>query len=235
MRHYAELVTVTLSGVAGLPEITPGADLVDLIASATTLEDGDIVVVTSKIVSKAEGRLLPAEERESALQRETVRVVAERGPVRIVENRLGIVAAAAGIDASNAPDGFILLLPEDPDASARLLAAGLRERLGVAVGVLISDTVGRPWRHGQTDIAIGAAGVVVLDRPEHDADGKPLAVTLPCIADEICGAAELVKPKAAAIPVAVVSGLGHLVGALDLPGASSIIRPAHEDLFRAGG
>lgn len=228
-------MSVTLRGVPGLGEVTPGTDLVELIASSTTLVDGDIVVVTSKIVSKAEGRLVRADDREAAIERETVRVVAQRGATRIVENRLGIVAAAAGVDASNTPDGFVLLLPEDPDASARDLAVGLRERFAATIGVLISDTAGRPWRVGQTDIAIGAAGVQVLERPDADADGKPLAVTMPCVADEICAAAELVKPKASAIPVAVVSGLAHLVGSLDLPGARSIVRPSDEDLFRTGG
>lgn len=224
---------LSVMGVTGLPEVRPGDDLVSLIALQVDLADGDIVVVTSKIVSKSEGRFVRAVDREAAITAETVRVVATRGPTRIVENRLGIVAAAAGVDASNTPDGFVLLLPEDPDLSAHSLAIGLREH--AHVGVLVSDTVGRPWRVGQTDIAIGAAGVHVLERPERDADGKPLAVTMPCVADEICAAAELMKPKDGHVPVAVVRGLPHLVGELDLPGARSIVRPADEDMFRVGG
>lgn len=229
---------LTITGVAGLPEVGAGDDLVDLIGAALdaqglALADGDIVVVTSKIVSKAEDRSVPAADREAAIEAETVRVVAERGPVRIVENRLGIVAAAAGVDASNVPDGRVLLLPLDPDASARAIAAGLRRR--ARVGVLISDTLGRPWRLGQTDVAIGAAGVELFERPEKDADGRPLAVTQPCVADELCAAAELVKPKDGHVPVAVVRGRADLVGELDLPGARGIVREPGEDLFRTGG
>lgn len=224
---------LTVVGVAGLPEIGTGDDLVPLIAERADLADGDIVVVTSKIVSKAEGRLVAAADREAAIETETVRIVAERGPVRIVENRLGIVAAAAGVDASNVPEGHVLLLPEDPDASARRLAEGLRR--DARVGVLVSDTLGRPWRLGQTDVAIGAAGVRLFERPDRDADGRPLAVTMPCVADELCAAAELVKPKDGHVPVAVVRGRADLVGDLDLPGARSIVRPAAEDLFRTGG
>lgn len=224
---------LSIAGVPGLPEISAGDDLVALIAERADLTDGDIVVVTSKIVSKAEGRLAAAADREAAIDSETVRVVAERGPVRIVENRLGIVAAAAGVDASNVPEGHVLLLPEDPDASARRLAEGLRR---VAhVGVLVSDTLGRAWRLGQVDVAIGAAGVQLFERPDRDADGRPLAVTMPCVADEICAAAELVKPKEGHVPVAVVRGRADLVGDLDLPGARSIVRSPDEDLFRTGG
>lgn len=224
---------LTVSGVSGLPEIQEGDDLAALILRHTDLADGDIVVVTSKIVSKAEGRLVPAADREAAIAAETVRVVAERGPVRIVENRLGIVAAAAGVDASNVPEGHVLLLPVDPDASARHLAEALRE---VAhVGVLVSDTLGRAWRIGQTDTAIGAAGVRLFEQPDRDADGRPLAVTQSCVADELCSAAELVKPKDGHVPVAVVRGRADLVGDLDLPGARTIVRPADQDLFRTGG
>src|SRR6516164_11674049 len=148
--------------VGGLPEITAGADLAGLIAGAAPgLADGDIVVVTSKIVSKAEGRVIQA-GREDAIDAETVRLVARRGDTRIVETRQGLVLAAAGVDASNTPPGTVVLLPEDPDASARQLRKGLRDRLGVNVGVLISDTLGRPWRNGQTDAAIGAAGLAPL-------------------------------------------------------------------------
>lgn len=224
----------------GIPEIVPGDDLVALIVAAAggLLRDGDILVVTSKIVSKAEGRYLPAEQREAALARESVRIVAqdETGSVRIVESRLGIVAAAAGIDASNTPDGLILLLPEDPDASARALAEGLRAGTGARVGVIVSDTLGRAWRDGQTDAAIGAAGVAVFEelRGQTDASGKPLHVTRPCVADELASAGDLVKRKASGCPVAVVRGRADLVGDLDLPGARSIVRPRERDLFWRG-
>jgi len=205
------------------------------------LRDGDILAVTSKIVSKAEGRTVHAADREDAITEQTVRVVATRpradgGVTRIVENPQGLVMAAAGVDASNVPDGVVLLLPEDPDASARALAAALRERFGVRVGVVVTDTIGRPWRQGQTDAAIGAAGVRVITnlRGTRDASGRVLAVTAPAVADEIAAAADLVKGKASGMPVAVVRGLGHLVGDLDLPGARALIRPASQDLFRVG-
>lgn len=224
----------------GIPEIEPGADLVAVIADAAgdTLRDGDILVVTSKIVSKAESRYRPAAERDAAVAEETVRIVAEdeTGRIRIVESRLGIIAAAAGVDASNTPEGRILLLPLDPDASARALAAGLRERTGARVGVLLSDTMGRAWRDGQTDCAIGAGGVIVLEdlRGSVDSAGRALAVTVPCVADEVTAAADLVKRKATGLPVAVVRGRADLVGALDLPGARSILRAAERDLFHTG-
>ncbi len=227
----------------GLPEIAAGDDLVALIGAAASdqLRDGDIVVVTSKIVSKAEGRFVVADDREDAITAETVRLVASRTApsghtTRIVENRLGIVSAAAGVDASNTPEGTVLLLPVDPDASARRLAAGLRALLGVEVGVLVSDTLGRAWREGQTDHAIGAGGVQVFEdlRGGVDAEGRPLVVTQPCVADELCGAADLVKGKATRLPVAVVRGRADLVGALDLPGARSIVRPPERDFFRLG-
>ena len=224
---------LTVFGISGLPEIRDGDDLAALILERAELVDGDIVVVTSKIVSKAEGRFVAVADRQAAIEAETVRVVAERGPVRIVQNRLGIVAAAAGIDASNVPDGQLLLLPEDPDASAHAMAEAFREV--ARVGVLVSDTLGRPWRLGQTDVAIGAAGVRLFEQPDRDADGRPLAVTMPCVADELCAAAELVKPKDGHVPVAVVRGRGDLLGDLDLPGARSIIRPLEDDLFRTGG
>ncbi|MFE7845822.1 coenzyme F420-0:L-glutamate ligase [Microbacterium sp. NPDC057407] len=234
---------LTVWPLAGIPEITPGTDLVSVIADAAAggLADGDILVVTSKIVSKAEGRIVAADDREDAITAETVRVVATRptpgGHVtRIVQNRLGMVSAAAGVDASNTPEGTILLLPEDPDASARAIAAGLRERLGVEVGVLVSDTLGRAWREGQTDHAIGAGGVHVFEdlRGGTDAEGRALVVTMPCVADELAAAADLVKGKAARLPVAVVRGRGDLVGSLDLPGARSIVRPLERDMFRLG-
>jgi len=228
----------------GLPEFRAGDDLAGILgdALAGVAEDGDIVAVTSKIVSKAEGRIVAAADREEAITAETVRVVAERphadgsGTTRIVENRQGLVMAAAGGDASNAPDGHVLLLPEDPDRSARHLAETLRDRLGIRIGVILTDTLGRPWREGQTDAAIGAAGVVVLHElaGTADANGKTLAVTAPAIGDELAAAAELVKGKAAGRPVAVIRGLGHLVTGLDAPGARALIRPSERDMFRRG-
>ncbi|MFT4028830.1 MAG: coenzyme F420-0:L-glutamate ligase [Protaetiibacter sp.] len=228
----------------GLPEFQPGDDLAGILGDALAglAEDGDILAVTSKIVSKAEGRVVVAADREEAITAETVRVVAERahadgsGVTRIVENRQGLVMAAAGVDSSNAPDGHVLLLPEDPDRSARRLAAALRARFRIRIGVIITDTLGRPWREGQTDVAIGAAGVVVLEElaGTADANGKPLRVTAPAIADELAAAAELVKGKASGRPVAVIRGLGHLVTGLDAPGARELIRPPERDMFRRG-
>jgi len=237
-------------GVPGLPEIGPGDDLVALIADAiaaiaaedaeTAPRDGDILVVTSKIVSKAEGMQVPAADREKAIALDTVRIVAERvhpgGTTKIVETRHGLIMAAAGIDMSNVPDGVALRLPEDPDRSARALCEGLRERLGAAIGIVITDTLGRPWRVGQTDVAIGAAGMIVTDdlRGGVDANGRPLNVTVTVLADELAGAADLVKGKASGIPVAVVRGLGRLVTELDAPGARTLVRPVDDDMFRFG-
>jgi len=227
----------------GIPEVVPGTDLVSMITDAvgSTLQHGDVLVVTSKIVSKAEGRIIAADDREDAITAETVRVVASRTSptghtTRIVENKLGIVSAAAGVDASNTPHGTVLLLPVDPDASARALAAGLRVALGVEVGVIISDTLGRAWREGQTDAAIGAGGIHVFEdlRGQTDAEGRPLVVTMPCVADELASAADLVKGKATRRPVAVVRGRADLVGSLDLPGARSIVRDPERDMFRLG-
>jgi coenzyme F420-0:L-glutamate ligase/coenzyme F420-1:gamma-L-glutamate ligase len=227
--------------VEGIPEVVAGDDLPAIVADAVgELEEGDILVVTSKVVSKAEGRQVVAADREDAITAETVRVVATKahagGVTRIVENRLGLVLAAAGVDSSNAPEGTILLLPVDPDASARAICVALRERFGVRVGVVVSDTLGRAWRLGQTDIAIGAAGLHVLDdlRGSTDAGGRRLEATIIAVADELAGAADLVKGKAAGLPVAVIRGLGRLVGELDEPGARAIVRPTEEDLFRLG-
>ncbi|MCZ7414600.1 coenzyme F420-0:L-glutamate ligase [Streptomyces sp. WMMC897] len=240
----------------GMPEVRPGDDLVKLIADAATgnglpgLADGDVLVVTSKIVSKAEGRMVEAADREAAIDAETVRVVARRGATRIVRNRLGFVMAAAGVDASNTPSGTVLLLPEDPDASARRIRRGLRDVLGVEVGVVVTDTFGRPWREGQTDVAVGASGVRVLDdlRGGSDSHGNPLGVTVTAVADELAAAAELVKGKADGRPVAVVRGLPqHVHGLLpaeaagepapdarpDL-GAAALVRAPENDMFRLG-
>lgn len=226
---------VTVTGVPGLPEITAGDDLAALLAERADLRDGDIVVVSSKIVSKAEGRQRHT-DRDTAIDEETVRVVARRGDTRIVETRHGLVMAAAGVDASNVPAGTVLLLPEDPDASARALRAGLRDRTGARVGVLVTDTFGRPWRVGQTDVAIGAAGVVPATdlRGSRDHNGHPLEATIAAVADEVAAAGELVKGKAARVPAAVVRGLDHLVTAGDGPGASALVRSPDEDMFRYG-
>jgi coenzyme F420-0:L-glutamate ligase/coenzyme F420-1:gamma-L-glutamate ligase len=237
-------------GIQGIPEIAPGDDLIAIIGQAmvdqaaldpeSALSDGDILVVTSKIVSKAEGRQVPVAERERAIAEDTVRVVAERvhpgGVTQVVETRHGLIMAAAGIDTSNVPDGVALRLPEDPDASARALCVGLRERFGVMLGVIITDTLGRPWRVGQTDVAIGAAGLFVSDdlRGGVDANGRPLQVTITVLADELAGAADLVKGKASNIPVAVVRGLGRLVTEMDAPGARTLVRSVDDDMFRFG-
>ncbi|MDM4762945.1 coenzyme F420-0:L-glutamate ligase [Galbitalea sp. SE-J8] len=226
----------------GLPEIEPGFDLGEVIGDALAaehgehrLENGDIVVVTSKVVSKAEGRVVRAADREQAITDETVRVVATRGATRIVENRLGIVAAAAGVDASNTPEGTVLLLPVDPDASAAALRAALEARFGIRLGVIVTDTLGRAWREGQTDAAIGASGVRVLDdlRGTTDAAGRTLDVTAPAVGDEIAAAADLVKGKSAQRPVAVVRGLARLLDAA-APGARSLPRTGPTDMFRLG-
>jgi coenzyme F420-0:L-glutamate ligase/coenzyme F420-1:gamma-L-glutamate ligase len=236
--------------VPGIPEIHDGDDLVAVICNAVdalaredgdlALADGDILVVASKIVAKAEGRLVPATDRDKAIAEDTVRIVAERvhpgGTTTIVETRQGLIMAAAGIDMSNVPDGFALRLPEDPDKSAKLLCAALRERLGVTIGVIITDTFGRPWRVGQTDVAIGAAGVQLSEdmRGSTDANGRALHATIAVVADEIAGAADIVKGKAGGLPVAVVRGLGRLVCGLDAPGARALVRSLEEDMFRFG-
>lgn len=223
--------------LGGLPEVRQGDDLAKLIAAAEPgLVDGDVLLVTSKIVSKAEGRTVEAADREAAIDAETVRVVARRGALRIVENRQGLVMAAAGVDASNTPAGTVLLLPEDPDASAAAIRAGLRDTLGVDVGVVITDTFGRPWRTGLTDVGIGAAGVQVLDdlRGGTDAHGNPLSATVVATADELAAAGDLVKGKASGLPVAVVRGLAHLVTEGDGAGARAMVRDARDDMFRLG-
>jgi len=227
-------------GVPGIGEVQPGADIAKLIAATgVELAEGDVLLVTSKIVSKAEGRIVAAEDREAAIDAELVRLVARRGPTRIVQTRHGFVMAAAGVDASNTAAGTVLLLPEDPDASARRIRQGLREALGVRVGVVVTDTFGRPWREGLTDVAIGASGVRVLDdlRGGRDAHGKPLSMTVTATADELAGAGDLVKGKATGVPVAVVRGLAGVVDpepAADDQGARALVRDAAADMFRLG-
>jgi coenzyme F420-0:L-glutamate ligase/coenzyme F420-1:gamma-L-glutamate ligase len=227
---------VTVEPVTGLPEITAGSDLGALVSEAAPgLRDGDILVITSKIVSKAEGRVV-AVPREQAIEAETVRVVARRGATTIAQTRHGLVLAAAGVDESNTAPGTVVLLPEDPDESARRLRKALHGRTGRTVGVIITDTMGRPWRAGQTDNAIGAAGVIPArdHRGEADTFGNILEVTVSAVVDELASAADLVKGKSRQIPVAVVRGLAHLVTEQDGPGARALIRPADEDMFRFG-
>jgi coenzyme F420-0:L-glutamate ligase/coenzyme F420-1:gamma-L-glutamate ligase len=238
-------VSLTVWAPAGLPEVRAGDDLPSLVVVALhedgrPLADGDVLVLTSKVVSKAEGRQVAADDREQAITDETVRVVATRahagGLTRIVENRLGLVMAAAGVDASNVAEGTVLLLPVDPDASARAVRAAVRAAFGVRVGVLVTDTSGRAWRDGVTDVAIGAAGVRVLDdlRGTLDASGRPLTGTVVAVGDEVAAAAELVKGKAGGRPLALVRGVGHLVTDDDGPGAGVLNRAAGDDLFRLG-
>jgi coenzyme F420-0:L-glutamate ligase/coenzyme F420-1:gamma-L-glutamate ligase len=222
-------------GIEGLPEVAPSDDLAAVIAAAVPdLRDQDIVVVTSKIVSKAEGRLV-AMDRVAAIASETVRVVAERGDTRIVETPHGLVLAAAGVDASNVPDGYVALLPKDPDASAAAIRDGLRDRLGVDVAVVVTDTMGRPWRNGLVDLAIGAAGIAPVDdhRGRADKFGHTLEMTVTAIIDEVASAAELVKGKLDAVPVAVVRGLSFSPDVENL-GARVLVRRAEDDMFRLG-
>ncbi|GAA1527755.1 coenzyme F420-0:L-glutamate ligase [Kribbella lupini] len=232
MRKHLEIFAVT-----GLPEVAAGDDLAGLIGEAADLRDGDVVAVTSKIVSKAEGRLTTG-TRQEAIDAELVRVVARRGETRIVQTRHGLVMAAAGTDTSNTAPGTVLLLPVDPDLSARELRSALKARYDVNVGVVITDTLGRPWRVGQTDLAIGAAGVRVVEdlRGSTDSHGNVLAVTEPAIADEIASAGELVKGKADGVPVAVLRGLSDVVLAVgeDGPGARALVRDAENDMFSLG-
>jgi coenzyme F420-0:L-glutamate ligase/coenzyme F420-1:gamma-L-glutamate ligase len=219
----------------GIPEVAEGDDIAALIAdTGVELYDEDVVVVTSKIVSKAEGRLV-AGSREDHLAAETVRVVAQRGRTQIVQTRHGLVLAAAGIDESNVPDGTVALLPVDPDASAQRIRAGLQQRLGVDVAVLITDTMGRPWRDGVVDAAIGAAGIEVLEdlRGSSDTFGHVLEVTVTAHADELAAAADLVKGKLSNRPVAVIRGFGVRRPAADR-GAKPLVRPAQDDMFSTG-
>ena len=230
--------------ITGIGEVVPGDDLASLIAGAAPwLEDGDVLVVTSKIISKAEGRLVaipasgPEREaaREAVLAKETARTVARRGATRIVQTHQGYVMASGGIDASNVDREHLVLLPEDPDASARALRSALRQGYGLDVAVLVSDTMGRPWRTGLTDVALGAAGIEALRdyRGERDAYGNELQLTQMAVVDELSGAAELVKHKYAQVPVAVVRGLA-VTGTPDGPGAAVLLRDPAHDLFALG-
>lgn len=231
--------------VPDLPEVGAGDDLAELVlaalaAAGLALMHGDVLVVASKVVSKAQGRTVEATGREQAVDGQSVRVVAQRmtprGLARIVQSRSGPVMAAAGVDASNVPPGTVLLLPEDPDAAARDLRARLAALTGLQLGVVVSDTAGRAWRQGQTDFALGAAGVRVVDdlRGGRDDRGQALEVTVRALADEIAALGDLVKGKVAGLPVAVVRGLHELVTDEDGPGAASLLRPAADDWFRLG-
>lgn len=235
------MTTYTVTAVPGLPEVGAGADLAALVAQHAELRDGDVVVVTSKVVAKAEGRvrtLSPGETRDDLVDGETDRVVARRGPTSIVRTRQGFVMAAAGIDASNTAPGTVVLLPVDPDGSARRLRSALRGYAGVTVAVVVTDTSGRAWRNGQTDIAIGAAGLVVLDDHAGRTDpyGNPLRVTAPAVADQVAGAAELASGKLSGCPVVVVRGLEAFVlpAGVDGSGAAALVRDESGDLFGYG-
>ena len=231
--------------VRGLGDVQPGADLVGLIAAAAPwLRDGDILVVTSKIVSKAEGRLVdvptsgPEREaaREEILAAETARPVARRGHTVIVQTHHGFVMASAGIDASNVDRSQLVLLPKDPDATARALRSGFRERFALDVAVIVSDTMGRPWRNGLVDVALGAAGIdALLDhRGQIDPYGNELHITQMAVVDELASAAELVKGKRDQVPVAVVRGLLAAAGPVDGAGAVTLVRGPDQDLFSLG-
>jgi coenzyme F420-0:L-glutamate ligase/coenzyme F420-1:gamma-L-glutamate ligase len=242
LRDHAALEGLTVLPVRGLPEFRPGDDLAGALADAAPwLQDGDVVVVTSKVFSKTEGRLVPAPtdpEARDALRRELVdaeteRVLARRGRTLIVAGKLGIVQAAAGVDGSNVRRNELALLPADPDASAARLRADLRRLRGVEVAVVVTDTLGRTWRVGQTDVAIGSAGLPVLHRYEgmHDAEGNELLVTEVALADELAAAADLVKGKLGGLPVAVVRGLNPVD---DGSTARDLVRPLDEDMFWLG-
>jgi len=232
--------------VHGIGEVAPGSDLAGLIRAALapaspdapTLLEGDVVVVTQKVVSKAEGRLVPIDERDPAakqalVEQESVRILRRRGDLVISETTHGFVCANAGVDLSNVADGTAALLPVDPDRSARRIRAGLHAMLGVDVGVIVSDTFGRPWRRGVTDVAIGCAGIAaVIDlKGTPDAGGRELVATEICVADELASAAELVMGKARGVPVAVVRGVSSAWLRTSSVRAE-VLRPPGEDLFR---
>jgi coenzyme F420-0:L-glutamate ligase len=238
---------VEILPVLGIGELRAGDDLAaEIVAHAPPLQDGDILVVTSKAVSKTEGRMIVLDTadpdareaaRQAAIDLETVRVVAERDALRIVETRHGLVLAAAGVDESNVSRNELALLPVDPDMSAQLIRESIHERVGVEVGVVISDSMGRPWRAGITDAAIGVAGLTALTDPRgrEDAYGNVLAVTQVAVADELAAAGDLVKGKLGGVPVAVLRGFAH-DGKLadDGLGSRALIRGSRDDLFRLG-
>jgi coenzyme F420-0:L-glutamate ligase/coenzyme F420-1:gamma-L-glutamate ligase len=225
--------------VRGIGEVRPGDDLADLLMKAAEgLADGDVVVVTQKVVSKAEAQLVPLdpndpESKAKIIESESVRVLRRRGDMTISETRHGFICANAGVDLSNVEQGWAALLPEDPDRSARRIRDAIRYRLDVSVAVIISDTFGRVWRRGLTDVAIGSAGIkpVVDLRGQDDAFGRPLEVTEVCVVDELAGAAELVMGKATGTCAAIVRGVDpSWLGRGDV--VAEVVRPAEEDLFR---
>lgn len=224
--------------VEGLPEIAKGDNLAELIAAHAEPATGDVVVVTQKVVSKAEGRIVPLDHADAAakarlIESESARIVRRRGDLIISETKHGFVCANGGVDLSNVPDGYAALLPLDPDRSARWIRDGLRARAGVSVGVIVSDTFGRPWRNGLTDVAIGVAGVAaVVDlRGGRDTQGRELLVTEVCVADELAGAAELVMGKASGVAAAIVRGL-PAEWLRESSVRTEIVRPKADDLFR---
>ncbi|MGZ5390996.1 MAG: coenzyme F420-0:L-glutamate ligase [Mycobacterium sp.] len=242
MTEHGTAAAVEMLPVPGLPEFRPGDDLTAAIASAAPwLRDDDILVVTSKVISKCEGRIVDApvdaDERDilrrKLIDSEAVRVLARKGKTLITENAIGLVQAAAGVDGSNVDSAELALLPTDPDASAAALRDGLRQRLGVTVGVVVTDTMGRAWRNGQTDVAIGAAGLTVLHGYEgsQDRHGNELIVTEIAVADEIAAAADLVTGKLTDIPVAVVRGLSLRDNGSN---AGHLVRAGEDDLFWLG-
>jgi coenzyme F420-0:L-glutamate ligase/coenzyme F420-1:gamma-L-glutamate ligase len=229
---------VALIPVEGMPEVRPGDGLAELIAERVVLVDGDVVVVTQKVVSKAEGRLVAVDAEDPRshkrlVEEEAVRILRRRGDLIMTETSHGFVCANAGIDLSNVERGYAALLPLDSDRSARRIRDGLKARLGVSVGVIVSDTFGRAWRRGVTDVAIGVAGVAaVVDlRGTSDALGRELQVTEVCVADELAAAAELVMGKAEGVPVAVIRGVNP-TWLRESSVAAEIVRPYQEDLFR---
>jgi coenzyme F420-0:L-glutamate ligase len=224
--------------VHGIPEIKPGHELAALIAEHAEVASGDVLVVTQKVVSKAEGRLVAVDPEDPVshkhlVREEAVRILRQRGDLLVTETRHGFVCANSGVDLSNVEHGWAALLPVDSDRSARRIRDGLRARAGVEVGVVISDTFGRTWRRGLTDVAIGTAGVAaVVDlRGTSDALGRELAVTEVCVADEIAGAAELVMGKSSGVPVAIVRGVDP-AWLRESSVREEIVRPPGEDLFR---
>ncbi len=227
---------IEVLAVAGLPEVRPGDDLAALIAGAVDLVDGDVVVVTQKVVSKAEDRLVdidPEVGHRPLVERESVRILRRRGDLVIAETEHGFVCANAGVDLSNVEVGQAALLPVDSDRSARRIRDALRHRFSVDVAVVVSDTFGRPWRRGVTDVAIGCAGLrpVVDLRGTTDALGRELQVTEVAVVDEIAAAAELVMGKAAEVPVAVVRGIDPAWFG-DGSVVDDVVRSPDEDLFR---
>jgi coenzyme F420-0:L-glutamate ligase / coenzyme F420-1:gamma-L-glutamate ligase len=228
----------TVIPVEGIPEVTPGDELADLILHAAELVDYDVLVVTQKVVSKAEGRLVPLDAADPLARRrivlsESARVLRERDGLIISETHHGFVCANAGVDLSNVAAGQAALLPVDPDRSARHIRDALRARTGVQVAVIISDTFGRPWRSGLTDVAIGCAGIAaVVDlRGTTDASGRELLVTEVCVVDELAAAAELAKGKSTAVPVVIVRGIDRS-WFRESSVRTEVVRSHQADLFR---